>query len=154
VRLRPFNHTGPGQSEAFVVAAFARQIALIAAGRQPPVLRVGSLHPARDFLDVRDVCAAYSACIRHANAIEPGTILNIASGTPRTIESVLRDLLDAAGLDVKIEQEPARLRANDIPRACGDSSRARTLLRWEPVIAWKQTMTDVLDDWHLRTGAS
>lgn len=153
VRLRPFNHTGPGQSEAFVVAAFARQIALIAAGRQPPVLRVGSLHPERDFLDVRDVCAAYSACVQRVDSIEPGTILNIASGTPRKIGDVLRDLLDAAGLDAKIEQEPARLRANDIPLACADSSRARAVLRWQPVIPWQQTISDVLDDWRMRIDA-
>ena len=63
VRLRPFNHTGPGQTAQFVVAAFARQVARIAAGRQPPVLEVGNLEPRRDFLDVRDVCAAYTACV-------------------------------------------------------------------------------------------
>ena len=56
VRLRPFNHTGPGQSEQFVVAAFARQIARIAAGLQPPLLEVGNIDTRRDFLDVRDVC--------------------------------------------------------------------------------------------------
>ena len=61
LRMRPFNHTGPGQSDAFVVPAFARQVARIAAGLQPPVLQVGALDPQRDFLDVRDVCAAYAA---------------------------------------------------------------------------------------------
>src|SRR5262249_19286486 len=59
VRLRPVNHTGPGQSDQFVVAAFARQIARVATGLQPPLLEVGNLDAWRDFLDVRDVCAAY-----------------------------------------------------------------------------------------------
>ena len=150
VRLRAFNHTGPGQSDAFVVAAFARQVALIASGRQPPVLRVGALEPARDFLDVRDVCAAYSACIAQAHATPAGTILNIASGTPRKIGDVLRALLAAANIQAAVETDPARLRGNDIPLACGDASRARSLLGWKPEVPWEQTITDVLDDWRKR----
>ncbi len=71
VRLRTFNHTGPGQSAAFVVAAFARQIARIAAGLQPPSLLVGNLDTWRDFLDVRDVCRAYLACIAHRDDCRP-----------------------------------------------------------------------------------
>jgi GDP-4-dehydro-6-deoxy-D-mannose reductase len=150
VRLRSFNHTGPGQSDAFVVAAFARQVALIALGRQAPVLRVGALDPARDFLDVRDVCAAYSACIARANSIEAGTILNIASGTPRKIGDVLQALLDAAQIHVDIEPDPTRMRPNDIPLACGDASRAREVLNWLPEIPWEQTIGDVLEDWRNR----
>jgi GDP-4-dehydro-6-deoxy-D-mannose reductase len=89
IRVRPFNHTGPGQSADFAVPAFARQIARIAAGLQPPVMRVGALDPQRDFLDVRDVCAAYVACLRSADGIALGTILNIASGVPRRIGDIL-----------------------------------------------------------------
>ena len=55
IRLRPFNHIGPRQTEAFVVPAFAAQIARIEAGLQPPVLRVGNLAAERDFSDVRDI---------------------------------------------------------------------------------------------------
>ncbi len=72
VRVRPFNHTGPGQSADFVVPAFARQIARIEAGLQPPRLAVGALDPMRDFLDVRDVCAAYVACLRRAEELRTG----------------------------------------------------------------------------------
>ena len=96
VRIRAFNHTGPGQAPGFVVAAFAEQVARIAAGLQPPVMRVGALEPMRDFLDVRDVCAAYAACLHHADALPPGTILNLASGQPRRVGDVLQALLDAA----------------------------------------------------------
>lgn len=69
VRFRPFNHIGPGQSPSFAIPAFARQLALIAAGRQEAVLRVGALDPQRDFLDVRDVCAAYVCCLAHADTL-------------------------------------------------------------------------------------
>ena len=106
VRLRAFNHTGPGQSEDFVVAAFARQIARVEQGLQAPELRVGALDRWRDFLDVRDVCIAYAAALRgpagDAAASEPGLALNLASGAPRRIGDILDallSLLDSAAAD-------------------------------------------------------
>ena len=153
VRLRPFNHTGPGQSDAFVVAAFARQVARVAAGLQPPVLRVGALDPQRDFLDVRDVCDAYVACLRHGDALEPGIILNLASGTPRRIGDVLDDLLRLAGVEAAPETGAALLRPTDIAVACGDAALARSLLDWAPRRAWEETLRDVLADWTARVRA-
>src|SRR3954466_7667427 len=97
VRLRAFNHTGPGQSEDFVVASFARQIARVEQGLQAPELRVGALDRWRDFLDVRDVCIAYAAALRgpagDAAACEPGLVLNLASGASRRIGDILDGLL-------------------------------------------------------------
>lgn len=150
IRLRPFTHVGPGQSPDFAVAAFARQITRIAAGRQSPVLRVGSLTPKRDLLDVRDVCRAYVVAVQHADELPPGTILNIASGTPRQIGDVLATLLKLAGVDAAIEIEASRLRAHDIPVTAGDASPARRLLGWEPEISWETTLADILVDWRER----
>ena len=151
IRVRPFNHTGPGQADAYVVPAFARQLARIGAGSQAPFMRVGGLHSERDFLDVRDVCAAYAACLTASDAVlPPGTILNLASGSPRRIGDVLNDLCRLAGLTPAIESDAGLLRPSDIPRACGDSSLARRLFGWEPKIAWEQTLTDVLADWRGR----
>lgn len=150
VRLRAFNHTGPGQSGEFVIANFARQLARIKAGQQEPVVSVGNLTPKRDFLDVRDVCAAYSACIRHADQLEPGVIINIASGVPRQLRDVLNDMIRECDIDVKIRTEDARLRSNDTLFAIGDASRARVLLGWDPLIAWPQTLREVLADWRGR----
>jgi len=156
IRLRPFNHTGPGQSADFVVPAFARQIARIAAGRQSPVLRVGALDPRRDFLDVRDVCAAYAACLRLDQAgtpIAPGTVLNLAGQTPRRIGDILADLLARAGVAARIETQADLLRPSDIPLAVGNAARARALLAWAPAVPWEQTLDDVLSDWRERVAA-
>jgi GDP-4-dehydro-6-deoxy-D-mannose reductase len=147
IRLRPFNHTGPGQADDFVVPAFARQVARIAAGKQPPLLRVGALDPQRDFLDVRDVCDAYVACIQRADSLPKGTIFNIASGVPRKIGDILQQLLDIAGIRADIETNSGLLRPSEIPMAVGDAGRARAALEWAPTITWDQTLAEVFEDW-------
>lgn len=153
VRARPFNHTGPGQSPSFVVAAFARQVARIAAGLQPPVLTVGDLEPQRDFLDVRDVCAAYAAILERADTLPAGTVLNIASGVPRRIGDVLTWLADHAGVQAEVRADAARMRSTDIPVSLGDAGLARAVLQWAPEIDWEQTLSDVLEDWKARVAA-
>ncbi len=153
IRARPFNHTGPGQSADFVVSAFARQVARVAAGLQPPVLKVGALEPLRDFLDVRDVCAAYALCLRHADALAPGLVLNLASGQPRRVGDVLTELLMEARVSAEVQTDAGRLRATDIASAVGDSSLARRLLGWTPAVPWADTLRDVLADWRERIRA-
>jgi GDP-4-dehydro-6-deoxy-D-mannose reductase len=150
VRLRPFNHIGAGQSPDFVVASFARQIARIRAGLQPPVLKVGRLDTCRDFLDVRDVCAAYVACIARRDALPGGVILNVASGVARNIGEVLRDMLAAEGVAAEIRSDPVRVRATDIVRACGDADLARDMLGWSARTPWADTLRSVLADWRGR----
>ncbi|MEJ0015480.1 MAG: NAD-dependent epimerase/dehydratase family protein [Acetobacteraceae bacterium] len=150
VRLRAFNQTGPGQTPDYVVAAFARQIARIEAGRQEPLMRVGALAPQRDFLDVRDVCAAYVACLRLADRLPAGAILNLASGTPRRIGDILDSLLALSRVTPQVETSQALLRPNDIAVAHGDASRAYMLLGWRPGFDWTTTLRDVLDDWRGR----
>ena len=145
VRVRPFNHTGPGQSASFVVPAFARQLARIAAGKQEPILRTGGLEPRRDFLDVRDVCRAYAMCLNRG--VAPGTLLNIGSGASRRVGDVLDDLLRVSGVTAQAESEAARKRPNDIPVAAGNAGRAAEVLGWTPQIPWETTLRDVLADW-------
>jgi GDP-4-dehydro-6-deoxy-D-mannose reductase len=107
----------------------------------------------RDFLDVRDVCAAYVECVARAPELAPGMILNIASGSPRRIGDALDALIAEAGISVHVETEATRLRPSDIPVACGDASRARALLGWTPRIPWEQSIRDVLLDWRARVAA-
>jgi GDP-4-dehydro-6-deoxy-D-mannose reductase len=153
VRLRPFNHTGAGQSEAFVVPAFAMQIARIEAGLAPPVIHVGNLDAQRDFLDVRDVATAYALVVKN---LEPrqsalsGTVLNIASGVPRRIADILDSLVAMSRAPIAIEPDSARQRPSDLPIIVGNASRARGLLQWHPTHVFEDTLAAVLDDCRAR----
>ena len=119
------------------------------------MLHVGALDPRRDFLDVRDVCAAYAAVLAAADApATPALILNIASGQPRRIGDILEALLAAAGVQAEIRTDAARLRPTDIPVAAGDASLAHRLLGWAPRIPWERTLADVLADWRAREPAN
>ena len=150
IRLRPFNHTGPGQSEAFVVPAFAVQIARIEAQLAPPVIRVGNLDAQRDFLDVRDVANAYTLVMRNLERLESGTVLNIASGIPRRISEILESLVARSRVEISVEQNPARQRPGDLPIMVGDAGRARELLHWKPEHSFEDTLTAVLNDCRAR----
>ena len=139
---RAFNHIGPGQSERFAVASFARGLAEIAAGGAP-VLAVGNLTTQRDFLDVRDVVAAYVALA--TNGV-PGEIYNIASGRAVAIQEVLRQLITIARVPVEVREDPARLRPSDVPVAYGDNAKLRAATNWAPQFALVRSLRDVYDD--------
>jgi GDP-4-dehydro-6-deoxy-D-mannose reductase len=145
IRFRPFNHTGPGQTDRFVIPAFATQIARIKNRLQEPTLRVGNLDARRDFLDVRDVVDAYVLALALPDKEwEAGRILNLASGIPRRIGEILDELLALAGVSVRIEQDPARIRANDTLSAIGDATAARRTLGWVPQVPWEVTLRDLV----------
>lgn len=146
VVLRPFNHTGPGQSDAFAIPAFAAQIARIEAGLAEPVLRVGNLEAMRDFLDVRDVVRAYGLVIERSAAIAPGSVFNVASGTALRMEAMLATLLTLSREAIKVEPDPARMRPSDVACIRGDAARLHAATGWTPAIGHTEMLRAVLDD--------
>jgi GDP-4-dehydro-6-deoxy-D-mannose reductase len=147
IRLRPFNHIGPRQTEQFVVSAFAAQIARIEAGHQAPIIRVGNLGAERDFTDVRDMARAYALAARHGQV---PLAYNIGSGRSVSIRWLLDTLLAYSERDIAIEPDPARMRPADVPRVVSDSRRFREHTGWEPRIPIEQTLFDVLEYWRDR----
>lgn len=144
VRVRPFNHTGPGQSPRFVVPAFASQIARIEAGLQEPVMRVGNLSTSRDFTDVRDVVRAYHLAVTKG---EPGEVYNLASGKAHSIEGVLDTLLSHAQVDIRVERDPDRYRPVDVPVVYGSAEKFYDRTGWRPRIRFEETLRDTLAYW-------
>jgi len=150
VRTRAFSHTGPGQREEFAVSSFARQIALIEAGRQKAEMCVGNLNAIRDFSDVRDIADAYWLALDKG---EPGEVYNICSGKGRRIGEVLEALLGVARVKIKVKKDPSRIRAADVPRLVGDSAKFRKRTGWKPSIPFERTLSDLLDDWRRKVDA-
>ncbi|HIC94455.1 MAG TPA: SDR family oxidoreductase [Anaerolineae bacterium] len=149
VRVRPFNHIGPRQSERFVASAFAKQIAEVEANLRPPVIRVGNLSAKRDFTDVRDVVRAYWLIL---NRGEPGEVYNIGSGVPRSIRELLDILLGLSKVEISVKQDPSRLRPSDVPISYCDFTKLRERTGWQPTIPFEESLRDVLNYWRQKIG--
>lgn len=139
VVARAFNHIGPNQSERFVVASLAAQLARIAGGAEPQMY-VGSLSSARDFLDVRDVVEAYLALARRG---EGAQVYNVCSGRAVTIRDVLRELISIARVPVEVREDPDRVRATEIPFSVGSSEKLRETTGWQPNIQLERSLREV-----------
>ena len=146
VLTRSFNHSGPGQSDQFVLASFARQIAEAEVGTREPLLRVGNLDAERDFLDVRDVARAYVLLLERGAS---GAAYNVCSGRSHSLRRLLDIYLEAARVDVRVIPDPQRLRPADLAVLRGDATKLRAA-GWEPQREIQATLRDVLEDWRRR----
>ncbi len=147
VVARPFNQTGPRQGVAFALSSFARQLARIEAGLDPPELRVGNLDARRDITDVRDVVAAYERLMAGGMAGRP---YNVCSGRAWRIRDLLHELLQASTTAVRVTVDPSRLRPTDVPIVQGNAARIRAELGWMPTLSVEQSLRDMLAWWRTR----
>ncbi len=143
IRVRAFNHTGPGQAEHFLVPALARRIAAAERDghKEAPV---GSLEPVRDFLDVADVVAAYRLLVERGT---PGEVYNVCSGIGRSVADIAEMLLAMARHAIELVPDPALVRPVDVPRLVGDNTRLRTATGWSATIAFEDTLAAILTRW-------
>jgi GDP-4-dehydro-6-deoxy-D-mannose reductase len=141
---RPFNHTGPGQRPDFALSGFAREIAAIKLGLQPARIAVGDLDVTRDYLDVRDVLAAYLALLRSG---QTGEIYNVCSGRESNLRQTLDLLMQIAGVQAQVVQDPQRLRPAEQRRMCGSHERLTAATGWQPSIELRDTLRQLLDYW-------
>jgi GDP-4-dehydro-6-deoxy-D-mannose reductase len=144
VEARPFNHLGPGQALGFVVPDFASQVAAIKRGERETRLLVGNLDAQRDFTDVRDVVRAYVAMAERGMA---GETYLIATGRPVSIQEILMMLIELAGIEVEIEQDPMRVRPSDMPCLYASYAKLERQTGWQPQIPLRQSLADVLVEW-------
>ncbi|OCB03890.1 NAD-dependent dehydratase, partial [Acidithiobacillus ferrivorans] len=144
VMARPFNHIGPGQSPRFAITDFARQITEIRLGQRPPVLQVGDIDVTRDFTDVRDVERAYALLLEKGRN---GGVYNVCSGREHSIRELLQRLIALAGVVVRIDQVPARLRPAEQRRMVASFEALHRDTGWQPLIPIEQSLQDLLNDW-------
>jgi GDP-4-dehydro-6-deoxy-D-mannose reductase len=150
VRVRAFNHTGPGQRTDFVCPDFARQVAEIAAGRRSPRMEVGNLEAHRDFTDVRDIVRGYVAALERGRG---GEAYNLCSGRATLVKSILEDLCRIADVRPELHVVASRQRRAEVPAYWGSFRKAEAELGWRPEIPWEQTLADLYRDARTRLHA-
>jgi GDP-4-dehydro-6-deoxy-D-mannose reductase len=142
--VRPFNHIGPGQSPRFAISDFAKQVTEISLGLRAPIVSVGDIDVTRDFTDVRDVVNAYALLLQRG---KNGTVYNICSGREHNVRELLQRLIALCGIEVRIEQDMARLRPAEQRRMVASCELLYNDVGWQPKITLDQSLQDLLLDW-------
>ncbi len=146
VITRTFNHTGFRRGDAFVESNFSKQIAMIEAGLQKPIIKHGNLDSIRDYTDARDVAEAYWLALDKCN---PGEPYNICSNMRISIGELLKLFISFSTCtsEIKTEVDPDRLRPSDVVLLYGDSTKFIKATGWEPKYNLETTMYDLLNAW-------
>jgi nucleoside-diphosphate-sugar epimerase len=120
VITRPFNYTGAGQTEQFLVPKLVAHYA-----QRRPVLELGNIDVERDFSDVRMVADAYA---RLLTADAAGAVVNVCSGTGRSLRSILEQLQAITAHAPEIRVAPHLVRRAEVHRLVGSNDRLRRLI--------------------------
>jgi len=144
---RMFTHTGPRRGDVFHESTFAKQIAMIEAGLQEPVIKTGNLDSLRTYADVRDAVRAYYMLVTH-NPIK-GEYYNIGGSYTCKVGDTLDKLISFSPMADKIRSEidPERLRPIDADLQVPDCGKFKNHTGWEPQYTFEQTMLDLLNYW-------
>lgn len=138
ITVRPFNYTGRGQSEQFVIP----KIVAHAAARKPTI-KLGNIDVARDFSDVRSVVDAYARLLNTPAAI--GGIFNVCSGEARSLAEVIELVERLSGHRLEVEVNPAFVRADEVKRLCGSRARLETVIGPLAMPSLEETLSWMLD---------
>lgn len=149
VVTRAFQHTGPGHTGAYALADWAQQLARLERAGEPGKIAVGELSVARDYLDVRDVAAAYIAAAKSGH---PDAIYNVCSGQPVTMRELLEGLIAQFDIAVEIVVDPSRLRKVDQPVFAGDPSALQNDTGWRSGFSLESTLAALAQFWRDRLG--
>jgi GDP-4-dehydro-6-deoxy-D-mannose reductase len=141
LRVRAFNHTGPGQSVSMLVPGLAQRIADAESAADSKV-KVGRVDVVRDLCDVRDVVRAYRLLVELGT---PGEAYNVCSGRGVSVRDVADAMLSMSDAPLELVVDPELVRPVDVPRLVGDPARLRAATGWEQQIPLEQTLRDVLD---------
>lgn len=143
--LRPANQIGPRQHPGLAASAFAKQIAEAEAGIAEPVVKHGVLDARRDFLDVRDMAAAYALA---ADLTDAGTaVYNVGSGQAVAVAEILETLIGLARVRMRAELDPERVRSGEPTAFALDAARFRRRTGWAPRTPLLTSLTDTLEYW-------
>lgn len=144
VILRPFNHTGPGQTTDFVIPKLAEQFVKIEQKLENPIIEVGNLDSVRDFTDVRDMVQGYLLASEYCLS---GEIYNLGRGHGYTIREILAIFEKLSNIKVEIKINEEFVRTSDVPVLVADSSKFTALTGWKPEHSLEETISDILESY-------
>jgi GDP-4-dehydro-6-deoxy-D-mannose reductase len=143
-------HSGPRRSDVFFESTVAKQIALIEANLQDPIIKVGNLSSTRTFQDARDAVKAYYLLIEKSDNgfIKCGDYFNIAGEEAFQLTEVVEIFLTMSNRqDIKVVIDKDRLRPIDADYQMFDNSKIKAAINWEPEIPVRQMFNDLLNHW-------
>jgi len=148
--VRPFNTYGPRQSARAVIPTIISQIA---AGEKK--IRLGSLHPTRDFNYISDTVSGFIAALESEQGI--GEVVNIGSNFEISVGETVGMIAELMQADIEIASDDLRIRPDksEVERLWADNSKARRLLGWSPAYAGKDGLRRGLQetiDWFRAPG--
>lgn len=144
VRVRPFPHIGPGQSDRFAISSFAQQVAAIKLGQADPEIKVGNLHVKRDYSDVSDIVRGYREAILNGKS---GEVYNLCSGQSVEMREILQNLIELAGVETDVVVDPTRVREMDVPDVYGSYEKAQKDFGWRPRVERESMLSSLLGYW-------
>lgn len=133
---RPFNYTGPGQPERFLVPKIAAHFR-----RRAPVIELGDIDVARDFSDVRDIVDDYLALLDGGVV---GETVNLCGGRATSVRSILEVFVTLTGHRPEVRRDPALVRAHEIPSLAGDPAKLIRLTGRAHRLPLERTLADLL----------
>jgi nucleoside-diphosphate-sugar epimerase len=137
VTMRPFNYTGPGQREPYLVPKLVRH-----AAQRADVIELGNIYPERDFLDVRVVIDAYARLLRTEAAF--GQTFNLCSGVGTSVRGLLEKLEAITGHRMEVRVNPAFVRPNEPARIVGSAQKLRAIIGPLLDVPLTRTLEDML----------
>jgi GDP-4-dehydro-6-deoxy-D-mannose reductase len=142
--LRPFNHTGPGQADNFVLPTIARQVVEIEKGKRPPLVEIGNTEITREFMNIGDIVNAYKLSIEKCQVQE---IYNIACGKGHTLGQAIQILQAVSKKKFEVKVDAAKLRKVDIAVLTGNGEKFSRTTGWHPKVMFEKTLEDLLNYW-------
>lgn len=139
--LRLFNAIGRNETNPHVLPHIFESL------RTSDVVHLGNTTPRRDYVDTRDIAEAIRAVIRRAEGFQ---VLNVGTGAAYSVDDVTDRLRGILGREIKIVQEPARMRTSDRMMLLADTGRLRRATGWTPRFALDDTLRDMVVSYGLR----
>lgn len=142
--VRPFNHTGIGQRDSFVLPSFCKQAAVIERSGKPGTIKVGNLAAERDFSDVRDIVRAYRMIIENSDCTR---IYNVGSGKAYKLSELLNYIVSLSKQKITVEIDPERFRPVDTQVICCNHELISKELGWKPKYSIFDTLKGMFDSY-------